>query len=340
MRILIVGLGALGGVIATRLTAAGVPVHLAVRSAEAAHRLKVAGLRVTGAGGDASAPAAHVATLDGVAGAAPFDLILLATKAQDALAAAPALPGVLARDGVILPIQNGFVPRMIADRLGDSQVVGGLSNLGATMTSPGVYEQRNAGHLLIGEPAGGEGSRAAPIAGLLGKGIEVRVTGNLPGAVWSKLLLNCAVTTLGAIAGLTMRQFLALPGGRDLFIRTYDEALAVALASGDRPERMVVEPLPPRWEGRSRPGPAFDAWLGGILAFYGDIKPSMLQDFEQGRPTEIDFINGHVVAVGRRQGLATPVNGAITDTVRAITRGEAVPGPGLLAGIAAGTSGS
>ncbi|WP_306599930.1 ketopantoate reductase family protein [Geothrix sp. 21YS21S-2] len=333
MRILIVGLGALGGVIATRLQAAGIPVHLAVRSAESAARVKAAGLRVTGAGGEASAAAADVAPLDAYAGAAPFDLILLATKAQDALAAAPALPGLLAADGAILPIQNGFVPQMVADRLGDSRVVGGLSNLGATMRSPGVYEQRNAGHLLIGERAGGEGDRTARIARTLGPGIEVRVTRNLRGAVWSKLLLNCSVTTLGAVAGLTMRRYLALPGGRDLFIRTYDEALSVALASGDRPEPMVVEPVPPGWDGRSRPGPEFEAWLEGILGFYGDIKASMLQDFEQGRPTEIDFINGHVVAAGRRLGLATPVNAAITETVRAITRGEAVPGPGLLAGI-------
>lgn len=333
MRILIVGLGALGGVIATRMRAAGIPVQLAVRSAESAARVKAAGLTVTGAGGEASAAATGVAPLDTYAGAASFDLILLATKAQDALAAAPALPGMLAAEGVIVPIQNGFVPQMIADRLGDSRVVGGLSNLGATLKSPGVYEQRNAGHLLIGELAGGESGRTARIAGLLGPGIGIRVTRNLRGAIWSKLLLNCSVTTLGAVAGLTMRQFLALPGGRDLFLRTYGEALAVALASGDRPEKMVVEPVPPGWEGRSGSGGESEAWLGEILGFYGDIKASMLQDFEQGRPTEIDFINGHIVALGSRQGQATPVNAAITETVRAITRGEAVPGPGLLAGI-------
>jgi 2-dehydropantoate 2-reductase len=333
MRILIVGLGALGGVIATRLQAAGISVHLAVRSAESAVRLQAAGLRVTGAGGEASANAAVVAPLEAYVGAVPFDLIVLATKAQDALAAASALPRMLAADGAILPIQNGFVPQMVADCLADSRVVGGLSNLGATMKSPGVYEQRNAGHLLIGELAGGESERTARIAGVLGPGVEIRVTRNLRGAVWSKLLLNCSVTTLGAIAGLTMRQYLALPGGRDLFIRTYDEALSVALASGDRPERMVVEPVPPGWNRRSIPGPAFEAWLGGILGFYGDVKASMLQDFEQGKPTEIDFINGHVVDLGHRQGLPTPVNSAITGTVRAITRGEVVPGPALLAGI-------
>ena len=273
MRILIVGLGALGGVIATRLQAAGISVHLAVRSAESAVRLKTAGLRVTGAGGEASATAAMVAPLEAYVGAVPFDLIVLATKAQDALAAASALPRMLAADGAILPIQNGFVPQMVADCLADSRVVGGLSNLGATMKSPGVYEQRNAGHLLIGELAGGESERTARIAGLLGPGVEIRVTRNLRGAVWSKLLLNCSVTTLGAIAGLTMRQFLALPGGRDLFIRTYDEALSVALASGDRPERMVVEPVPPGWNRRSNPARRSRLGWAGSWASTGMSRP-------------------------------------------------------------------
>jgi 2-dehydropantoate 2-reductase len=333
MRVLIVGIGALGGVIATRLRAAGIPVHLAVHSAESADRLKAVGLTVTGAGGTASAVADAVEPLEAYVGGAPFDLIVLATKAQDALAAAPVLAGMLAADGALLPIQNGFVAQMIANRLGDPRVVGGLSNLGATMKAPGVFEQRNAGHLLIGERAGGESGRTAWIAGWLGPGVEIRVTRNLVGAVWSKLLLNCSVTTLGAIAGMTMRQFLALPDGRELFVRTYDEALSVALASGDRPERMVVEPVPPGWKGRSEPGAAFEAWLDAILGFYGDVKASMLQDFEQGRRTEIDFINGHVVNLGQRMGLSTPVNASITRTVHAITRGEAVPGPALLAGI-------
>jgi 2-dehydropantoate 2-reductase len=333
MRILIVGIGALGGVIATRLLAAGVAVHLAVRSAESAARLKAAGLTVTGTGGPASAAPEAVEPLGAYAGAAPFDLVVLATKGGDALAAAPALPGLLAADGALLAIQNGFVSQMVADRLGDPRVVGGLSNLGATMKEPGVYEQRNAGHLLIGELAGGESARVETIAGLLGPGVEIRVSRNLRGALWSKLLLNCSVTTLGAISGLTMRQFIALPEGRDLFVRTYDEALSAVLAGGDRPERMAVEPVPPGWNGRSLPGAAFETWLEGILGFYGDAKASMLQDFEYGRPTEIDFINGHIVALGSRLGLPTPVNAAITGTVHSITRGAAVPGPALLAGI-------
>lgn len=194
----------------------------------------------------------------------------MATKAHDAIEVAPRLSGLLGPGGTLLPIQNGGVSQMLADRLGDDCVLGGLSNLGATMTTPGVYEQRNAGHLLIGELAGGESERAERVRRWLGRAVEVRVTPNLRGVVWSKLLLNCSVTTIGAIAARTMREYIASPDGRELF------ALSVALASGARPERMIVDPVPPTWSGRSVPGEAHDAWLGQILKGYGDLKASML----------------------------------------------------------------
>jgi len=144
------------------------------------------------------------------------------------------------------------------------------------------------------------------------------VTPNIRGAVWSKLLLNCSVTTLGAIAGRTMRDYIASEDGRELFDRTCDEALSVALASGTRPERMNVDPVPPNWSGRSVPSEAH-AWLCQILNSYADLKPSMLQDFERRRITEIDFINGYVVNLGRQFGVPTPANAAVVETVGTIT---------------------
>jgi 2-dehydropantoate 2-reductase len=158
----------------------------------------------------------------------------------------------------------------------------------------------------------------------------MRVTPNIWGAVWSKLLLNCTVTTIGAIAGRTMREYIGSPDGRELFDRAYDEALSVALASGARPERMLVDPTPPGWNGRCVPGEAHEGWLRDIVNAYGDLKPSMLQDFERGRTTEIDFINGYVVALGRQLGVPTPANAAIVETVQAITGRETTPDLALL----------
>jgi 2-dehydropantoate 2-reductase len=329
MRALIVGVGALGGLIAARLGAAGVPAWLATRNAASAAALRASGLRLRGVGGEAAIPATHVAPLDEyLAGHhGGFDLILLATKAHDAVQVAPSLVDRLTDGGTLLPIQNGGVAQLLADRLGPC-VLGGLSNYGATMHAPGAYEQRNAGHLLIGELAGRGADRASRVRDWLGRGgLDVRVTTNFAGAAWSKLLLNCSVTTLGALAGRTMRQYIATPEGRELFARTYDETLSVALATGNTPERMMVDPIPPGWQGRHVPGPAYDAWLARIVEGYGDLKPSMLQDFERGRVTEIDFINGYVADVGPRLGIPTPVNADIVETVRAISRGTLAPDP-------------
>ncbi len=134
-----------------------------------------------------------------------------------------------------------------------------------------MYKQSNAGHLLIGELVGGESERAVHVQEWLGRAVDVRVTPNLRGAFWSKLLLNCSVATIGAIAARTMREYVTAPDGRALFDRVYDEALSVALASGARPERMIVDPVPPNWAGRSVAGEAHEAWRGEILNGYGDL---------------------------------------------------------------------
>src|SRR5215510_4189517 len=107
MQILIVGIGALGGTIAARALRAGLPVRLAARNTDSAEALRRSGLRVSGIGGEVRVDTFDVAAIEDYGKGDQFDLILLATKAQDALAIAPHLVGLLAPEGVILPIQNG-----------------------------------------------------------------------------------------------------------------------------------------------------------------------------------------------------------------------------------------
>jgi len=326
MRTLIVGIGALGGTIATRAVSAGMPVWLATRTGDSARALRASGLRVSGVGGTAAAGSVQAAVVADYRDQ-HFDLILLATKAHEALEIAPFLSTLLTPGATLLCIQNGGVSQILSDRLG-TLVLGGVSNLGATMIEPGVYEQRNAGHLLIGEIAGGLSERTTRVAETLRRAIETRVTPNLRGAVWAKLLLNCSVTTIGAVAARTMRQYMTSSTGREVFRKIYDETLSVALASGTRPERMIVEPIPPRDD--------YDGWILQIIDSYGDVKPSMLQDFERGRRTEIDFINGYVAQLGRRLGVPVPMNAAMTELVHRIEQGEVKPDPARLDDLLAG----
>lgn len=330
MKTLIVGIGALGGLIAARCRAAGLPVWLATRDTEQADKLRASGLRLTGMGGAVAVQATAIAPLDAYGADDKFELVLLATKAHDAIEAAPRLSLLLGPNATLLPIQNGGVPQMLGERLG-SCVLGGLSNLGATMEEPGIYEQRNAGHLLIGELAGGESERTERIRRWVQRAVEVRATRNLRGAMWSKLLVNCSVTTIGAIAGGTMREYMASPSGSELFNRTYDEALKMALVTGAQPETMLVEPIPPGWRADGIAGEERNTWIAKVLAAYGDVTPSMLQDIRRGRRTEIEFINGYVVKMARQFGFDAPINAAIVETVHAITSGRLAPNPGLLA---------
>jgi 2-dehydropantoate 2-reductase len=325
MRMLIVGIGALGGTIAARAIRSGLPVRLAARNTDSAEALRKLGLRVSGIGGEVRAHAIDVAAVEDYGKGDQFDLILLATKAQDALEVAPHVVGLLAPEGVILPIQNGGVARALADRLGEDKVLGGFSNLGATMVEPGVYEQTNAGHLLIGELAGGVSKRVERVARALGRAIEVKVSSNLTGAIWSKLLINCSVTTLGALCSQTMRQYMETDAGRKVFRRTYEEALSVALALGTRLERLAVDPIPPGWPSSFAAEEHYDSWVEAVIALYGDVKPSMLQDLERGRKTEIDFINGYVATLGHASGVPVHMNATITRLVHQMERGVLQP---------------
>jgi len=178
---------------------------------------------------------------------------------------------------------------------------------------------------VIGELAGGVSERIDRVARTLGRAIEVKASSNITGAIWSKLLINCSVTTLGALCSQTMRQYMETEAGKKVFRRTYEEALSVALAIGTRLERLAVDPIPPGWKTNFAAEEHYESWVKAIIAFYGDVKPSMLQDFERGRKTEVDFINGYVVALGRASGVPVLMNATITDLVHQIERGVLQP---------------
>src|SRR2546430_11569897 len=147
MQILIVGIGALGGTIAARALRAGLPVRLAARNTESADVLRRSGLRVSGIGGEVRAAVIDIAAVEDYGKGDQFDLILLATKAQDTLEVAPRVLRLLAPGGVMLPIQNGGGARRRADDLREERIPGGVSKLCAPMVVTRGYEQEKDGGL-------------------------------------------------------------------------------------------------------------------------------------------------------------------------------------------------
>jgi 2-dehydropantoate 2-reductase len=136
-------------------------------------------------------------------------------------------------------------------------------------------------------------------------GMPTHALADARGAQWRKLIFNAASNAIGALTGLTHGR-IAEPPTRELAWAVMAEGRAVADAQG-----IVLDQSPEE---------LFDFAARKEVAY--DHKPSMLQDVEAGRPTEIDFLNGAIVTYGERHGVDAPLNRALTALVKGLERGD------------------
>jgi 2-dehydropantoate 2-reductase len=329
MRLLVVGAGAIGGVVAANLAARG-SVSVLTTNTEIAEALRGAGFRVRGKTGIAGAPAPEVlATLpsDG----APFDVVFLATQPPQVEEAARGVAPRLASDGRVVCFQNGLCEDRVAAIVGRERVVGAVVAWGASMLAPGVYERTSEGGFTLGCLDGSLDGRLRAIGELLAPIGTVRLTENLIGSRWSKLAINCAISTLGTIGGDRVGVLMRKRFVRRLAMEIMTETVAVARAESVRLEK-VAGTLDLDWlaltsEERVARGSARLATKHGVLYAaglrYRRLRSSMLAAIERGRPPAVDFLNGEVVARGEARGIATPANRAAAARVWQIARGEA-----------------
>jgi 2-dehydropantoate 2-reductase len=155
----------------------------------------------------------------------------------------------------------------------------------------------------------------------------VRVTKNLAGARWSKLAMNCALSTLGAISGYDFGRLASSGAARRLAVRVIREAVAVARAKGVRLEQ--VAGVDPSWATGSGPLPHVLMWLASRMR--PRQRSGMLRRLEAGLPAgQVDDVNGAIVAAARECGLEAPLNARLVEVVHAIERGAERIGPDQL----------
>jgi 2-dehydropantoate 2-reductase len=167
----------------------------------------------------------------------------------------------------------------------------------------------------------------------------VAYTANLMGARWSKLALNCAISSLGTIAGERLGPLVGVRRYRRLALEVMSEVVAVARAEGVRLEK-VAGTLDLEWIALTDAERAASIGSVGLTAKhalllavglrYRRMRSSMLAAIERGRTPAIDFLNGEVVTRAKRHGIEVPVNARVVDTVWAIARGEATSSRDLL----------
>jgi 2-dehydropantoate 2-reductase len=222
---------------------------------------------------------------------------------------------------------NGLVQERIATVVGGERLVWGTVEWGSTNLGPGYLARTTRGPFIIGEPDGSMRGRTRLLADALGTVDEARVTQNIRGQVWSKLLVNSTFSGLGAVSGLLYREVVADPGGREVALAVWREGYDVGMAQGLELEEVLgVEAgsLVVRGSGdRERAEEALEV----AMQQAGATKASMLQDLERGLETEVDVINGAVVEKGSEYGVETPLNSRVVELVHAMERGERRPGP-------------
>jgi len=223
---------------------------------------------------------------------------LVLVKAWQTERAAQQLAACLPADGLALTLQNGWGNRETLEQaLGPERVALGTTTLGATLLAPGVVRAGGQGPVTLGSHP-----RVQPLAELLrAAGFDVRLTGDVDGLAWGKLVINAAINPLTALLRAPNGQLLERPEARALMGLAASEAAAAGLAQGLH--------LP------------FDdpvAAAEDVARRTAVNHSSMYQDVQRGRPTEIDAICGAVVQAGERVGVATPVNRTLWLLVRAI----------------------
>jgi 2-dehydropantoate 2-reductase len=287
-QIIVLGGGAIGSVYAAKL-AAHHDVTLIARAAHA-EAIRRSGLRVVGRE-DVTRTMRAETTVDAIA---PGALVLLTTTVNDSRQAIAPLVDKLRDDTVILCVQNGLGSEDIvkAEVGGRCLVLRAITQFGAIFQQPGVVDYTAAGATLL-EPS----ARSAEIAALLSaSGLDGRVSEDIKFEIWRKLIFNCVINPITAIIASEVRG-IADPRLDPVKQLVVDECLQVARADGV----------------------AFDIdFLPTIAEVFGSARTiaSMRQDLLKGKPTEIDHMNGAVVALGERFGIACPVNAALVSVIK------------------------
>ena len=354
-RIAIVGAGALGGYVGGSLAHLGHDITLIDPWPENVETIRARGIELDGVTPEEkfivkSLKTLHVTEVQSLArrGNGPMDIAFVAVKSYDTAWATALIAPYLAADGFVVSLQNCLNEETIAGIVGWGRTVGVV----ASIISVDLYEAGRIRRTVakggdkhtvfrVGEPHGRLTRRVEELAEWL-RGIDsAKVTTNLWGERWSKLVANGMGNGVSAASGLSSNDCARNDAIRRFQIQLAGEAIRVGQALGFQlekirglePERLalanegdvaamaeVVTALAPK-AGAGSHNPRADIQ-----------RPSMAQDILKGRRTEIDAMNGFIARKGAECGVPATSHAKLTEIVTRVERGELKPSPALLDG--------
>jgi 2-dehydropantoate 2-reductase len=290
MRIAVVGAGAMGSIFGAALARGGEDVTLIDVAEPLVEKVNADGVVVVR--GDDRTTTRVPATTD-PAGVGAVDAVVFFVKCYHTASAAELSRPLVGPETVVASLQNGWGNGdVLAAAFPPEQVVVGVTYNSGVVIEPGVVMHPADQPTLVGPFVEGDTDRAERLAEALERaGLSTTVSAPVRPEIWKKLILNTATLPTAALTGMTAGALAQHERMRELVAETARESTAVA--------RSLGHPIDPE----ERVGAILD-----LLERAGAAKASMLQDFEAGRRTEIDVINGAVVKAAEEQGVSVPLN--------------------------------
>ena len=321
-KILIAGSGAIGGIIAAILAKNDYDITLQTNHPEFKTEAKTNGIQIIGYHGNFQQRINTVLPSDLLNEV--FDVVMIATKATDMVEVAKNILPFIHNDSMVVSLQNGMCEDALAEVVGKKRTVGCVVGWGATMVNRTLLDMTSGGFNIIGSIDNMPEKKLIQLQEILGKVVPTHISDNIYGSLYSKLIINSCITTLGAISGNKLGKMLKIKLFRNIFVGIMREAMSVAIAMD-----LKVEPYLGKidyykfldkdnyWARIKR-----DLFIRIVGFKFRKLKSSSLQSLERGRPTEIDFFNGYYVKKARELNIEVPLNQKLVSMVKEIESGK------------------
>ena len=300
MKIVIVGPGAMGCLLAAFLSKSKEEIWILDKDKERAEKINKQGIILEGISGNLQAQVKI--TFDpkeiGLA-----DVIIICVKSYDTKEAIMRAKSIVGENTEVLTLQNGIGNvEIIGEVVGGEKVIGGVTNEGATLLGIGSIKHAGRGETVIGRIDGKIPVQMRSIREIFNKvGFETRISRDIKGLLWSKLIINAGINALTAITRLNNGRLVEFEGTRKILREAVTEA--VKIAKRKRIKLIYDDPL---------------AKVEAVSEATAANVSSMLQDVLRKKRTEIDFINGVIVRQAQELGIPAPVNSILVDLVKTI----------------------
>ena len=322
IKIGVVGAGAIGGICAGYIKNAGFDVQVIARNLDHAKKIMAEGITVSGVKGSLNVKMDAVGRVEEMA--TDRDIVLLGVKATGMLEVARKMIPNLRPDTMVVSLQNGFCEDALAEILGRERVIGCVTGWGATMHSPCNLEMTSSGDFIVGNIDNKEDLRLAQVQTILNCVLPTRISNNISGDLYAKLIINSCITSVGAVCGLYLGEMLSKKKVRHIFFKIMEEALEVAKALDIKVETLAGKldyhtflESKGFWADIKR-----HLSLRAIGFKYRKLKSSSLQSLERGRDTEIDYLTGFITANAEKFNISAPVNNQVYQMVKEIEQGK------------------